>query len=123
MKEWVITLPEEQARDLWISLSLADQVEQLSTVPSGAVVFLVDRIGSLRIEIFSNEHPPPHFRVACDRGSNAFRISDCTPLHGDALRRHFPQIREWHASHKQDLIDAWNESRPTDCPVGPYRDE
>jgi len=63
----------------------------------------VDRIGSLKIEVFSDEHPPPHFRVSYQGQSANFRISDCGKINGglDRFRRN---IRAWHAVHKDILI-------------------
>lgn len=103
-------------------LLVADADYQMKNVPPDALINTVDRIGKLKVEIFSDEHPPPHFRVSCDQGSNDFTISDCSPLHGDALRRFFPQIRQWHANKKASLIEAWDRLRPSDCPVGKYRE-
>jgi hypothetical protein len=38
------------------------------------------------------------------------------------LSRFFRQIQEWHKAHKQNLIATWNNTRPSDCPVGHYRE-
>lgn len=83
--------------------------------------FLVDRFSGLKVEVFAREHPPPHFRITCGRESANYRISDCTQLNG-GLRREYRVVREWHAENKGKLVDAWNQRRPSDCPVGPYRE-
>lgn len=81
----------------------------------------VDRINGLRIQIFSDEHPPPHFRV-CYAGETAnFTIKDCAKLNG-GLNKWERNIRVWHKTHKGDLIQVWNRTRPSDCPVGEYRE-
>ena len=82
---------------------------------------LVDRYSGLKIEIHANEHPPPHFHVECAAGEASFRISDGTKLNGD-LESEARVIRKWHAKNKDKLIRTWNESRPTDCPVGEYKE-
>jgi hypothetical protein len=74
---------------------------------------------SLKIEIFANEHPPPHFRVKYAGETANYRIRDCEQLNG-GLRRHYRVIRDWHSKNKPALIDAWNNFRPSDCPVGHY---
>jgi hypothetical protein len=80
---------------------------------------LVATINGLKIEIFSNDHPPPHFRVFY-AGENAdFSIKDGRKLKG-GLKKWERNIRSWHASHKSDLINFWNKTRPSDCPVGEY---
>lgn len=82
---------------------------------------LVDRFGGLKVEVFAREHPPPHFRVRCAGDSANYEIADCTQLNG-GLRREYRAIREWHAANKAKLIAAWNAHRPSDCPVGEYRE-
>lgn len=82
----------------------------------------VDKLNGLKIEVFSNEHPPPHFRVKFGGETNCFRISDCLPMYGDALEPYFRNIKKWHKDNKPRLIDAWNKTRPSDCPVGEYRE-
>lgn len=83
---------------------------------------VVDEFDGLRVIVYSNEHPPPHFLVKCGAGSRRFTIKDCTPLEGNDLERYFRNIRAWHAENKAVLIEAWNNSRPSDCPVGIYRE-
>jgi len=79
---------------------------------------LVASLNGLKIEVFSREHPPPHFRVIYQGQSNNFDICTGEPLQGDALKKWHRNIKEWHGKHRQKLIEAWNSSRPSDCPVG-----
>jgi hypothetical protein len=81
----------------------------------------VDRFADLKIEVFSNEHPPPHFRIKCGNETANYRISDCEQLNG-GLKRYHRTIKAWHARNKPKLIEVWNGRRPTDCPVGKYRE-
>lgn len=80
----------------------------------------IDKIDNLKVEIFSKEHPPPHFRVTYNDISNDFTIKDCEPLHGSALRKYFRIIKKWHEQYKPILIQYWNQYRPGNCPVGYY---
>ena len=82
---------------------------------------LVLEVSGLRVEIFSREHPPPHFRVRYAGETANYRISDCVQLNG-GLQRHYGFIQKWHARHKDDLIETWNRLRPSNCPVGAYRE-
>jgi hypothetical protein len=95
----------------------------MSTRRSGPDVLydLVDVFSGLRVHIFAREHSPPHFRVSSREESANYRISDCMQLNG-GLRRYYRFVRAWHAEHKTQLIDTWNRTRPSDCPVGEYRD-
>ena len=76
---------------------------------------------NFKVEIFSEEHPPPHFRVIYAGDSNCFRIDDCTPMYKYGLKNHLELIREWHTAHKLVLIETWDRTRPADCPVGKFK--
>lgn len=78
----------------------------------------VDRFAGMKIEVFSNEHPPPHFRVTVAGENNCFRIDDGLPLYDTGLSDYYRNIRKWHKKNKSKLIQAWNDTRPDDCPVG-----
>lgn len=89
---------------------------------AGVAPYLVDRIQDLRVEVFSNEHPPPHFRVKCGSETANYQIKDCAQLNG-RLKGSYRAIKRWHTENKPKLIEAWNSRRPTDCPVGAYRED
>lgn len=82
---------------------------------------LVANIGGLRVDIFSNEHPPPHFKVSYAGESNNFTIDDCRPLNGNALSKFFRNIKKWHGENKATIEKRWNDTRPTGCTVGNVR--
>lgn len=81
----------------------------------------VDRFKGLKVEIFSNEHPPPHFRVRFQNSSANFRIDTCALLNGGGeVLKYENNIRLWWRDNKEKLIQFWNERRPSNCPVGRY---
>lgn len=80
----------------------------------------VGKAGGLKVEIYSNEHPPPHFHVKYNGQENSFRIDDGSPLYPNGeLKKWFKNIKKWHSKNKKKMIDSWNEMRPAECPVGP----
>lgn len=81
---------------------------------------LVAKVKSLKIEIYSNEHTPPHFHVKSPNVDASFDIQDCNKLEGTISNKDYKVIKFWHASAKEILINAWNETRPTNCVVGEY---
>lgn len=86
----------------------------------GVAYSLVARVSGLTIVIWADEHPPPHFHVRYQGQDASFSILDCERLPGvRGLERYEGEIRKWWEFHKYDLIQKWNESRPSDCPVGP----
>lgn len=84
---------------------------------------LVGRFGGLKVEIFSNEHPPPHFRVKFQGSTANYTISNCQLIDGSReILRYEKCIKQWWKENKQKLIDCWDNRRPSDCPVGLYRE-
>ena len=79
----------------------------------------VGNLGKLKFEIFSKEHAPPHFHVSYDGESANFSIRDGSKIEGE-LNVFEKNIAIWHRKNKQKIIDKWNSTRPSDCPVGPY---
>jgi hypothetical protein len=106
-----------QMRQSWIEYA------RLNNQPIVIQKHLVDRFGGLKVEIFSDEHAPPHFRVKFQSSAANYRISDCKHINGSGeILRHEKCIVEWWETNKQNLINCWNVSRPSDCPVGLYQE-
>ncbi|AOE48765.1 DUF4160 domain-containing protein [Kangiella sediminilitoris] len=82
---------------------------------------LVTRVNGLKIEVYSNEHPPPHFHVKSPNVDASFDIESCTFLQGQVDSRDKKKIEFWHRKAKPLLVEAWNSTRPTDCTVGLYK--
>ncbi|MEW6047229.1 MAG: DUF4160 domain-containing protein [Bacillota bacterium] len=113
--EWAVELTGELRNSLERSFQFGP------IMPDGRLKLeeaLVDHIDGLKVEIFAREHPPPHFRVSYQGRSGIFDICTGEPLQADELRKWHRNIKKWHAANREKLIEAWNERRPTDCPVG-----
>ena len=120
MSEWKIEIPDELSHELAECIARGPIVDENGSRLLVEEVF--DRLNGLKIEVFANEHPPPHFRVCFQGECNNFTISDCSPLNGSALSRYFRNIKKWHNKNKKQLIEFWNKKRPSGCPVGKYRE-
>ena len=81
---------------------------------------LVARVNGLKIEIYPNEHPPPHFHVKSPNIDASFNIENCSLLDGSISLSDQKKVRYWHKYSKTLLIETWNSTRPTDCSVGKY---
>ena len=81
---------------------------------------LVARVNGLKIEIYSNEHPPPHFHVKSPNINASFTIESCTQLKGKISSKDLSKIKYWFKYSKPLLIETWDSTRPTDCVVGEY---
>jgi Domain of unknown function (DUF4160) len=119
MNEWVVVIPGKPRNDLALSFQHGPIINDQGV--RSLLEHEVGKLNGLKIEVFSDEHPPPHFRVKFGSETNCFRIADCKPMYGDSLKQYFRNIKKWHYDYKQVLIDAWNTTRPSDCPVGRYR--
>lgn len=122
--EYVVPFDEKYSESLLQSINIAETLSRPSNRSSNDYnEFLVAKYKNLKIEIFSNEHPPPHFRVKLGRQTANFAISDCETLNGSReVLRYRREIRKWWKSNKGALIDTWNSRRPSDCTVGEYRE-
>lgn len=84
----------------------------------------VDNIGNLKIEIYPKEHAPCHFHVKDKNIDAYFKIENCELIKGKISNENIDKVRDWYNKFdsKQKLIDVWNETRPTNCPVGQYKE-
>lgn len=124
MKEIIVPFEDESIEILRREMKRAhEREEELRRRNSNFIEFLVVRFSGLKIEIFADEHPPPHFRVKSGGDTANFRIDNCEPINGsEVIIRRRREIRKWHKENKQALITKWNESRPSDCPVGKFKE-
>lgn len=124
MTEWVVSLSDELVEELADSIRQGPVVE----IKDGQGLRLlteetVAQINGLKLEIFSNEHPPPHFRVKYQSSTANYKISDCSRLNGSGeVLKYEKNVQIWWADNKKNLIEAWNRLRPSDCPVGEYKE-
>lgn len=125
MNEFVVPLSEEVTASLKRDFAFGEIVDWN---PEGSPIryntrALVDRFDGLKVEIFANEHPPPHFRVKRQDSAANFRISDCQLINGSGeILKYKKNIKFWWSGNRTRLISEWNARRPGDCPVGKYRE-
>jgi hypothetical protein len=109
----------ERSTELLAGLMSSDcEIDEDGTVHLFGGRQLVDRIAGLTIAVLPREHPPPHFHVV-GRGVNAtFSILDGRHLTGELSPKQRQAVEFWYPRSRALLIRRWNETRPTDCPVG-----
>ena len=83
---------------------------------------LVARVKGVQIHIYANEHSPPHFHVKSPDIDASFTIQDCVFMHGNIDGREQNLVRWWYKHSRPELVAAWNNTRPSNCPVGPVTD-
>ena len=118
MAEWAVDVDPELVAELDACFQLGPLDEDGKRL---AVKKFAGQINGLKIEIFSNEHSPPHFRVKHGAESCNYRIDNCRPCNPErGLKKFHRNIKKWHSKNKNHLIKTWNETRPSGCPVGEY---
>jgi hypothetical protein len=74
----------------------------------------IGTVGQLKIMIYTNDHPPPHFHVVTNKYNAKFHIETCELLDGAPPGRHINAIRNWHTSRIELLREKWRVTRPGD---------
>ncbi len=74
----------------------------------------------MKVEVYSDEHAPPHFHVKSPTIDASFAINDCKVLRGEVSGASLRTIRYWHQHAKPKLVEVWNSTRPGDCEVGVF---
>jgi hypothetical protein len=126
----VIARRMNKARDLsdiaWLLERFLQECEVIEHEGETQLIFKrarVGQIGGLKIEIYANEHAPPHFHVKSNDIDAVFSISDCRLLKGTVSSKDERLIKYWHAGAKSKLVEMWNRMRPANCPVGQIQSE
>ena len=65
------------------------------------------------IQMYFNDHMPPHFHAIYNDLEGVFELSTLEMLEGNLPARVKGLVVEWASLHKQDLIDNWNSLTKT----------
>ncbi|MEW7292116.1 DUF4160 domain-containing protein [Aquimarina sp. 2304DJ70-9] len=86
--------------------------------PEWGVYFIKEQVGQVRnmkIEIYSNDHNPPHFHVKSKDGSiNAvFRLDNCELIKGTIQSKDRKRIEAFYDDEKVKVLlkSTWNKSK------------
>jgi hypothetical protein len=99
-------------------IALQDEVAELEGAQSDETHVLVNRLGNPKIEVYSNEHAPPHFHVKAPEVDACFRVSDGTLMYGKISNRQRELVEEFFKDNRKRIVAFWNKTRPDGCPVG-----
>ena len=73
----------------------------------------------IKIEIYPNDHVPPHFHISANGNNASLAIDDCRVLKNSGFDpKVIKNIQDWFLNSKDRLIEVWNETRASDCMVG-----
>jgi Domain of unknown function (DUF4160) len=69
-------------------------------------------IDGIRIEIYTDDHPPPHFHVKAGQMRAKFDIATGKLLKGSLDKRSMRKVRRWMEFNGSLLMRVWISSRP-----------
>jgi hypothetical protein len=64
-------------------------------------------IGNMKIQIFGDDHAPPHFHIVTPDGEALVRIADLQVIAGRIRSRDARRALAWAQDHREELRDAW----------------
>ena len=70
-------------------------------------------IDGIRIEIFTNDHPPPHFHARFGGRRAKFDIATGDMVKGRMDKRTTRKVQLWTEMNRDLLMQAWTDSRPS----------
>jgi hypothetical protein len=71
----------------------------------------VCRFYGIIIQIYYNDHDPPHFHVIYNDFKAVIAINDMSILFGDLPPKAIGLVMEWARTHKAELLLDWNLAR------------
>lgn len=66
------------------------------------------RFGNLKIQIFADDHNPPHFHLVTPEHEALIRLSDLVMIAGTMDRRSLELALDWARRNGKVLDDEWN---------------
>jgi len=71
----------------------------------------ISRFFGIVINIFFDDHPPPHFHAEYGDHRAIYDIHRLAPLAGTLPPRAMDMVLEWASLHQHELLDNWNRAQ------------
>jgi hypothetical protein len=97
-----------------------EQVEGALVMPTIAWFY------GIAIQMYYNDHEPPHFHARYGRAKAIFRLSDGEIISGELPPTAMKMVRQWALARSAELQDNWRRARahlPLEKVAGPDADE
>ncbi len=72
------------------------------------------RVFGCKVDIYFNDHMPPHFHVIYAEHEVLIEISTLQVLRGSLPSKKLKKIMTWAEEHQADLQEIWDNTRITD---------
>jgi hypothetical protein len=76
----------------------------------------ISRFFGIVIQMYTEEHPPPHFHARYSGGAIHVGINPIRVLEGQLERRAISLVLEWAALHQLELMENWDRMRRDEAP-------
>jgi Domain of unknown function (DUF4160) len=70
-------------------------------------------IDGIRIEIYTDDHPPPHFHVRHGGRRAKFDMATGNMIKGRLDKLSVRKVQRWMELNRDLLMQVWNDSRPS----------
>ena len=77
----------------------------------------ISRFYGVVIQMYGEDHPPPHFHARYGKQAVMVGISPILVLQGNLERRALSMVLEWAALHQQELEANWKLMEANELPV------
>jgi Domain of unknown function (DUF4160) len=77
----------------------------------------ISRFFGIVIQMYAEEHPPPHFHARYAGSAIQVGINPIRVLEGELERRAVSLVMEWSALHQEELMENWNRMRRDEPPL------
>jgi len=71
----------------------------------------ISRFFGIVIQMFYNDHSPPHFHAKYGRDRAVISVADLAVLKGALPPRALGLVMEWATQHREELMNDWNLAR------------
>jgi hypothetical protein len=71
----------------------------------------ISRFFGIVIQMFYNDHSPPHFHARYGRDQAVISVGNLAVLKGALPARALALVMEWAAQHREELMNDWNLAR------------
>jgi hypothetical protein len=69
-------------------------------------------IDSIKIDVYSREHPPPHFHAKFAEFEELIEIETLETYAGNIPRMQRKKVTDWAGDNKKFLLDIFNQLNP-----------
>ena len=66
------------------------------------------QLGSLKIQLYADDHNPPHFHVVTPDHQAQVRIDNLSILRGSLRRSDYEAAVAWAREHMKEISDEWD---------------